>query len=524
MIFRGPYPDIAIPKTPLTPVVLRHAARLGDKPALIDAASGRVLTYGQLAGDVCRAAAGLARRGFRKGEVLAICAPNILEYAVAFHAAASLGGIVTTINPLCTVDELTHRLRDSNAAYLLVAPDSLDQAQAAVAASNVRELLVFGEAFEATSFASLLEDEDTCVPDVAIDAEKDLVALLYSSGTSGLSKGVMLSHHNLVAGLYQLTVSEAIGVDEVVFGILPFFHQYGLSIMNLVLSQGATLVMMERFELASCLHALQTYAVTRAFVAPPVIVKLVKDGLVDRYDLSHLSVIHSGGAPLSASVARDCANRLHCQVRQAYALTECYPALRMGSADPDMLRSASVGRSVPNTECKIVGPETGDERGPDQPGELWLRGPQVMLGYFNQPEATAHVLDAEGWLRTGDVGVADEDGFVTIIDRLKELIKYKGFQVAPAELEAVLLAHPAVADVAVIPSPDEDAGEVPKAFVVLRHKSTADELMAYVATRVSPYKKVRRLEFVDQIPKSASGKILRRALVERERSAVLALV
>jgi acyl-CoA synthetase (AMP-forming)/AMP-acid ligase II len=521
MIFSGPYPDIAIPKTPLTPVVLRHAARLGDKPALIDGASGRVLTYGQLAGDVRRAATGLGRRGFRKGEVLAICAPNILEYAVAFHAAASLGGIITTINPLCTTDELTHRLRDCNAAYLIATPDSLDQARAAVAASNVRELLVFGEACEATSFASLLDGEDACAPDVAIEVEQDLVALLYSSGTSGLPKGVMLSHHNLVAGLYQLAVSEAISIDEVVFGILPFFHQYGLSIVNLVLSQGSSLVIMERFELAACLRAFQMHGVTRAFLAPPVVISLAKHPMVDDYDLSELRLIHSGGAPLGEAVSRRCAERLDCLIKQGYALTEGYPAIRMGTADPAINRISSVGRCVPNTECKVVDPKSGAELGPSQPGELWLRGPQVMQGYLHQPAETTQMITADGWLRTGDMGFADEDGYFTIVDRIKELIKYKGFQVAPAELEAVLLAHPAVADVAVIPSPDEDAGEVPKAFVVLRHESTADELMAYVATRVSPYKKVRRLEFVDQIPKSASGKILRRVLVERERSAVL---
>ena len=520
MIFRSPYPAIAIPDTPLTPLVLRHAAQLGDKPALIDGASGRVLTYRQLAEGVRRAAAGLARRGFRKGEVLAICAPNIPEYAVAFHAAASLGGIVTTINPLCTVDELAHRLNDSQARYLLTTPDSLDQAREAAVGSPVRELLVIGTAPGVTSFASLLADDGLAAADVAIDAGEDLVALLYSSSTSGLPKGVMLTHRNLVAGLHQLAAAEAIADDDIVFGILPFFHLYGLSILHLVLSQGATLVIMPRFELTSCLKALQDHRVTFAHLAPPVVVQLAKHPLVDEYDLCRLRMIHSGGAPLSEVVARRCAARVGCRIKQGYALTEGYPAIRVGAADPPNLAVSSVGRCVANTECKVVDPETGAELGPGQSGELWLRGPQVMKGYLNQPAATAQTIDADGWLRTGDIGYADADGYFTIVDRLKELIKYKGYQVAPAELEAVLLSHPAVADAAVIPSPDEEAGEVPKAFVVLKEEATADELMAFVASRVAPYKKIRRLEFVEQIPKSPSGKILRRGLVERERAAV----
>jgi acyl-CoA synthetase (AMP-forming)/AMP-acid ligase II len=520
MIFRSPHPDIAIPDLPLTTVVLQRAEPFRDRPALIDGTSGQVLTYGQLAEDIRRMARGLARRGFRKGEVLAIYAPNLLEYAVAFHAAASLGGIVAPINPLCTVDELAHRLRDSNAALLLAAPDSLDRARAALSASNVRELLVFGESDEDASFASLVEGDAGPAPDVTIEAEKDLVALLYSSGTGGLPKGVMLTHRNLVAGLQQLIAAEPIAADEVVLGVLPFFHMYGLMVMHAALIQGITLVTMPRFELTSCLRALQDYQVTRAYLAPPIVLSLAKHPRVDEYDLSRLQVIQSGGAPLSEAVARCCASRLGCQIRQGYALTECYPAIRMAAADPDMRNVTSVGRCVPNTECKIVDPATGAALGPCQPGELLLRGPQVMRGYLNQPDATVQTIDADGWLHTGDIGVADEDGFFTIVDRLKELIKYKGYQVAPAELEAVLLAHPAVADAAVIPSPDDEAGEVPKAFVVLKGEATVADLMIFVAERVAPYKKIRRLEVIEQIPKSPSGKILRRVLVECERAAV----
>lgn len=519
MIFRSPHPDIAIPDLPLTPLVLRHAESLGDKPAFIDGASGRVLTYRQLAEGVRTVAAGLARRGFGKGAVLAICAPNVAEYGIVVHAVASLGGIVTTINPVCTGEELAQRLSDAGATYLLLAGDAAPQMREAIAGSPVRETLVLGTAAGCTSLASLWEEPERALPDVAIDPEKDLIALLYSSGTSGLPKGVMLTHRNLVASLSQLRAAEMITADDVVFGILPFFHIYGLMVMQLVLSQGATLVTLPRFELTATLEALQAHRVTFAYLAPPVVVKMAQHPHIDAYDLSHLQVIHCGGAPLATGVAERCKVRLGCRLKQGYALTECYPALRVNATEAEHLPISAVGYCAPNTECKLVDPETGAELGPGQPGEIWLRGPQVMQGYLHHPTETAQVLDAAGWLRTGDVGIASEDGVFTIVDRLKELIKYKGYQVAPAELEALLLTHPAVADVAVIPSPDAQAGEVPKAVVVLCHEVAPDDLLAFVAARVAPYKKVRRIEIVAQIPKSPSGKILRRVLVERDRAA-----
>jgi acyl-CoA synthetase (AMP-forming)/AMP-acid ligase II len=519
MIVHSPYPDVEIPDVPLTPFVLRHVDRRHDSPALIDGASDRMLTYRQLAERVQRAAAGLAHHGLRQRDVCAICVPNDLEYIVAFHAVASLGGIVTAINPFCTTDELAHRLTDANASFLLTTPEHLHRGREAVAQSPVRETIVFGTMPGATSFASLL-DSPPAMPETVIDARDDLVALLYSSGTGGWAKGVMTTHRHLVAGLCQLASCEPLAAGEAVLGILPFFHMYGLAVANFVLSQGATLVIMPRFDLTSCLRALQDHNVSRAYLSPPIVVRLAKEPLVDDCDLSHLEAVHIGAAPLAEAVARDCATRLGCLIKQGYALTECYPAIRMGSADPDLARITSVGRCVPNTECRVVDPETGSDLGPGQAGELWLRGPQVMQGYLNQPEATAQAITPDGWLRTGDIGSVDEAGFFTIVDRLKELIKYKGYQVAPAELEAVLLAHPAVSDAAVIPSPDEEAGEVPKAFVVLKSGVTPEALMAYVADRVAPYKKIRRVEFVDAIPKSPSGKILRRMLVARERASL----
>jgi acyl-CoA synthetase (AMP-forming)/AMP-acid ligase II len=301
--------------------------------------------------------------------------------------------------------------------------------------------------------------------------------------------------------------------------VLPLFHIYGLvAIANLAMLSGSKVVMMPRFDFAQLLKVMQDYRVTFAHLVPPIILALAKQPVVDDYDLSSLRTIFSGAAPLGAELARECEARLGCEVIQGYGMTESSPATHITA--PGRGRAGAVGVCVPNMECKLVSVETGEEvSGPRERGEIYVRGPQVMKGYLNCPEATAHTLDSEGWLHTGDVAYADEDGYFYIVDRAKELIKYKAFQVAPAELEALLLTHPSIADAAVVPSPDEEAGEVPKAFVVVRdgHGMTEEEVLSFVASHVAPHKKVRRVEFASQIPKSPSGKILRRLLVARER-------
>jgi acyl-CoA synthetase (AMP-forming)/AMP-acid ligase II len=517
MIFRSPYTTVEIPEIPLTQAVLRRAEDLADKPALIEGATNRTLTYGQLSEMVRRVAAGLAERGFRKGDVFALYSPNLPEYAVAFHAVATLGGIVTSINPMYTVDELAYQLNDSNAKYLLTVPQLMEKAVEASHDSKVKELFVFGVAEGATSFSSLLESKGV-VPSVEINPREDIVALPYSSGTTGVAKGVMLTHYNMVANLYQLEEHDLTSERDTMIAILPFFHIYGMNvIMNLGLFNGATIVTMPRFEMEQFLHAMQTYKVTRAHLVPPIILALSKQPIVDEFDLSNLEIIMSGAAPLGESLTNACTDRLKCVIKQGYGLTESSPVTHMCSEVPEEIKYGSVGQCIPNTECRIVNLETGAEAEPLQEGEIWARGPQIMKGYLNRPEATAQTVDAEGWLHTGDIGYADEEGHFFIVDRAKELIKYKGFQVAPAELEAILLSHPAIADAAVIPLPDEEAGEIPKAFVVLKGKASEQEIKDFVAGQVAPYKKIRRMEFIQQIPKSPSGKILRRVLVQRER-------
>jgi len=519
MIFRSVHADLPIPETSLTPFVLQKAERLGDKPALIEGTSGRRLTYQQLSDSIRRAAVGLARRGLRKGDVLAIYSPNLPEYAIAFHAVASLGGINTTVNPLYTADELAFQLNDAGAKYLLTVPQLLDKSLAAAGRSQVQEVFVIGQAEGATSFDELLQDNGE-LPEVDIDPRHDLVALPYSSGTTGLPKGVMLTHYNLVANLLQTEQLKLCTGDDTSLCVLPMFHIYGLSvILNLGLYTGATIVTMPRFELEQFLRIVQDYQVTLLPIVPPIALALAKHPIVDSYDLSSIKITFSGAAPLGAAASRACAERLNCLFRQGYGMTETSPVTHASPLEPDKIKLGSVGQCAPNTECRLVDLESGAELGTNQEGEIHVRGPQVMKGYLNRPEATAQTITPDNWLRTGDIGYADADGHFYIVDRAKELIKYKGFQVAPAEIEAVLLTHPSVADAAVIPYPDEAAGEVPKAFVVFKTGEAieAETLINFVSERLAPYKKIRQLEVIDQIPKSASSKILRRVLVERER-------
>jgi acyl-CoA synthetase (AMP-forming)/AMP-acid ligase II len=527
MIFRGPYQDVSIPETSITPFVFQNVKDRADKPALIDGPTGRIITYSDLADSIRRVAASLDRRGFKKGHVFGILSPNVPEYAIAFHAVATLGGIVTPVNPLYTENEIAHQLKDAGARFLVTVPQFLEKAVRAARNANIEELFIFekagieGDVPEAlngaTPFSSLMES-DGDAREVAIDPREDLVVLPYSSGTTGLPKGVMLTHHNLVANLCQMDGLEYFSGSDTLICVLPLFHIYGLVVvLNLGLYQGATIVTVPRFELEPFLQLVQDHAVTLAHLVPPIVLALTKNPVVDNYDLSKLKTVFSGAAPLDEHLTRACMQRLKCDIRQGYGMTETSPVTHSSPADPAQVKFGSVGVPAPNTECKIIDLETGETLPPNKEGEVCVRGPQIMKGYLNRPEATAATIDADNWLHTGDIGYADNDGHFFIVDRAKELIKYKGFQVPPAELEALLLTHANVADAAVIPYPDDEAGEIPKAFVVLKGEANAEELMDFVAERVAPYKRIRLLEFIDKIPKSPSGKILRRVLVEAER-------
>jgi len=526
MIFKSPYPNIEIPDVPVASFILEHAPRFAAQPALIDGRTGRTLTYEQLVNAVDRTAAGLAARGFRKGDVFAIHCLNSPEYAVAFLAVAKLGGVSTMVSPLFNQAELAVQLKDSGAVYLFTNSQFAETALAAARATNVREVFVLGETDGADgvkgaiSFSSILDYEGEA-PSVEIDPREDIVALPFSSGTTGWPKGVMLTHYNLVAMLRQLETADILRSEDRTICVVPCYHLYGIHcVINLALRVGATVVTLPQFDLEEFLRAVQDYEVNILPVVPPIVLVLSQSPLVDRFDLSKLETMHCGAAPLSVDVANSACKRLGVRISYGYGMTELSPLSHLTYRKANVEKPESTGYCLPNTLCKIIDVESKMELGPGAEGEVCARGPQVMKGYLNQPEATAELIDSEGWLHTGDIGYADEDGALFIVDRLKELIKYKGRQVAPAELEAVLLAHPAIADAAVIPSPDEFAGEVPIAFVVLKGSVSPAEIIDFVSERVAPYKRIRRVEFVDQIPKSPTGKILRRVLAQRVREQV----
>jgi acyl-CoA synthetase (AMP-forming)/AMP-acid ligase II len=522
VIITSESPDVEIPDIPVTEYVLRHAERLADKPALIDGPSGRTMTFGELAGAIRATAAGLDARGFSKGDVFAIYSPNVPEYAVAFNGVVSVGGIVTTINPLYTTEELARQLNDCKARFLVTVAPFLDKALEAAKQCSIEEVFVFGEAPGATPFASLLRP-DLPPPAVQINPSEDVCVLPYSSGTTGMPKGVMLTHKNLVANLSQcdgMDGFEGFTEKDTLIGVLPFFHIYGMVvIMKLALGNGATVVSMPRFDLQEFLELMQSYKVTVAPLVPPIVLALAKHPIIDNYDLTNIRLVFSGAAPLGAELAAQLSKRLQCPVVQGYGMTEASPVVTLTPTN-DTSNPGSVGKVVPNTEVKIATLETGAALPVGEEGEVCIRGPQIMEGYLNRDDATAESIDAEHWYHTGDIGYVDENGYFFIVDRVKELIKYKGMQVAPAELEALLITHPDIADVAVIPKADEEAGELPKAYVVLKPDVTpnADSIMEFVSGRVAPHKRIRLVEFTDEIPKSASGKILRRTLIERERA------
>jgi acyl-CoA synthetase (AMP-forming)/AMP-acid ligase II len=358
-------------------------------------------------------------------------------------------------------------------------------------------------------------------PQVDIDPVEDVAALPYSSGTTGVPKGVMLTHRSIATNLSQLAPCMPMGPGDRILAVLPFFHIYGLTALMIApLRQGATVVVLPRFDLDTFLGAIEKHRITGLYVAPPIVLALAKHPAVDGYDLSSLKYVISAAAPLDAELAAACSRRLGLPpVGQAYGMTELSPGTHVVPLDAENPPPGSVGKLIAGTEMRIISlDDPHKDVGVGERGEIVIRGPQVMKGYLGRPEATAAMIDADGWLHTGDVGYADEGGWLYVVDRVKELIKYKGFQVAPAELEALLLTHPGIADAAVIGVYDTDNNERPHAYVVRQPTAedlTEGEVMEYVAARVAPYKKIRRVVFIDGVPRAASGKILRRELRER---------
>ncbi len=524
MAIASPYPDVEIPDVSLHEFLFSDLGERADQVAFIDGTSGAEMTYRELAGMVDKVAAALAERGIGKGDEVAMLVPNTPYYAVVFHGILRAGAVVTTINSLYTPDEIAYQLRDSRAKMMFTISLFLDRATAAAAQDGVgvSEIIVLDGAEGHASLRDLLATS-AAPPEVHIDPAVDLATLPYSSGTTGRAKGVMLTHRNLVANLCQIRPMFDTGEGTRILAVLPFFHIYGLVVlMNNGLYRGATVVTMPKFDLAEFLRVISEHKCDRIYIAPPLAVALAKHPIVDEFDLSHVDMVFSGAAPLDAELGHAVAKRIGCKVRQGYGMTEMSPVSHCIPDDRGDIDLNTVGPCIPNMECRLVDPDTGQDVGVGERGELWCRGPNIMAGYLNDRDATALTIDGDGWLHTGDLATVDEDGNFTIVDRVKELIKYKGYQVPPAELEALLLTHDKIADAAVIGVKDDEGEEVPKAFVVKQAAGadlTEDEVMLFVAERIAPHKKVRAVEFIESIPKSASGKILRKDLRAREKAA-----
>lgn len=517
MIFESPHPEVTIPPVSLPDLILSRAERFPDKTALVDGASGRKYTFRTFAEAVRRTAAGLIGSGMKKGDVLALVAHNSPEYGIVFLASALAGGINTTLNPAATPSEIEAQFRDSGTRWVFTTPDLVDKLPSDSALRS--RTIVCGPTREPAGlrFENLLHSGGT--PDrVPIQPDTDVVALPYSSGTTGIPKGVQITHRNIVANLVQISTG-IYDHEDTILGLVPFFHIYGLTVvLYLGLYLGSTDVTLPRFELPLFLDVVERYGISHANLVPPLILMLSRNPSVEPHRLRSLRSVQSGAAPLAPEAASRFMTRFACRLTQGYGLSEASPVTHIAPREWEDVGSASIGPPVAGTECRIVDLETGRDLGPGQRGELYVRGPQVMAGYLNAPEKTAAMIDSHGWLHTGDIAMADERGHFYVVDRAKELIKFKGYAVAPAELEALLLTHPEVEDAAVVPFPDESAGEIPKAFIVRSGDVEAAELIAWIAQRVAPQKKIRKVEFVDQIPKSPSGKILRRLLVDNRET------
>ncbi|CAO1942680.1 unnamed protein product [Urochloa humidicola] len=517
-------PPESLPATATAYAFSTLPSPLPDRPALVDAATGIAVSYPSFLAAVRSLAGGLwSALGVRPGDVALVVAPSRLDVPVLDLALMSIGAAVSPANPASTAEEFAHIAVLARPVVAFVVPEV-----AAKLPTSLRCVVIGSNEYKRLSSVG----GATPPPPVAVK-QSDTAAVLYSSGTTGRVKAVAITHRNLIALICthkanrEKVEKEAAEAGEepppptVALLPLPLFHVFGFMMLLRSVAMGETAVLMERFDFGAVLRAIERYRVTLLPAAPPVLVAMIKSEEARRRDLSSLLVIGIGGAPLGREVAeRFAAIFPDIELVQGYGLTESSGSVAATVGPDESKAYGSVGKLASHMEAKIVDPATGEALGPGQRGELWVRGPVIMKGYVGDDEATAATMDSEGWLKTGDLCYFNEDGLLYIVDRLKELIKYKGYQVPPAELEHILNSHPDIMDAAVIPYPDEDAGQLPMAFIVRKPGSniTEQQVMDHVAKQVAPYKKVRRVAFVSAIPKSPAGKILRRELVQQAMS------
>nr|AFX98059.1 4-coumarate:CoA ligase [Cunninghamia lanceolata]QBC40974.1 4-coumarate:CoA ligase [Cunninghamia lanceolata] len=520
-LYRSKLPDIDIPyHLPLHTYCFENVEQVKEKPCLIEGSSGKIYTYGDVELISRKAASGLSKMGIGKGDVVMLLLHNCPEFAFVFLGTSISGGVVTTANPFYTPADISKQLRASNARIVVTHAAYVEKLTDFL--PHLKVLTVDNPPEGCSHISELLQGDEEKCPAVEIHPD-DAVALPYSSGTTGLPKGVILTHKSLLSSVAQqvdgLNPNLYLHSEDVVLCVLPLFHIYSLnSVLLCSLRAGAAILLMHKFEIATLLHLIHTYKVTVAAVVPPIVLAIAKNPMIDHHDLTSIRIVLSGAAPLGKELELALTTRIPRAVfGQGYGMTEAGPVLSMclGFAkEPFPTKSGSCGTVVRNAQMKIIDPETGESLPYNKPGEICIRGPQIMKGYLNDPEATARTIDKDGWLHTGDIGYIDEGEEVFIVDRVKELIKYKGFQVPPAELESILITHPSIADAAVVPQKNEAAGEVPVAFVVRSNgfDLTEDEIKQFVAKQVVFYKRLHKVYFVHAIPKSPAGKILRKDL------------
>nr|AUV64176.1 4-coumarate:coenzyme A ligase 3 [Malus domestica] len=535
-VFRSKLPDIPIPNhLPLHTYCFQNLPEFSDRPCLIVGSTGKSYSFSETHLIAQKTGAGLSNLGIQKGEVIMILLQNCAEFVFAFMGASMIGAVTTTANPFYTAAEVFKQVKAANAKLIITQSqyvNKLREHPSSADGTDQNNFPKLGEDFKIVTidnppenclhFSVLSEANEKELPDVVIDAE-DPVALPFSSGTTGLPKGVILTHKSLVTSVAQQVDGENPNLylkeDDVVLCVLPLFHIFSLnSVLLCSLRAGAGVLLMHKFEIGTLLELIQRYRVSVAAVVPPLVIALAKNPMVAEFDLSSIRVVLSGAAPLGKELEEALKSRVpQALLGQGYGMTEAGPVLSMCMAfakEPMPSKSGSCGTVVRNAELRVLDPETGLSLGYNQPGEICIRGSQIMKGYLNDAAATATTIDTEGWLHTGDVGYVDDDDEVFIVDRVKELIKFKGFQVPPAELESLLISHPSIADAAVVPQKDDAAGEVPVAFVVRSDglELTEEAVKEFIAKQVVFYKRLHKVHFVHAIPKSASGKILRKDL------------